>query len=108
MISIYQFKPAFQSQLRPLVAGMAQMGIKANQITIAAVILSLLMGAAIAVMPQSRRLWLLLPIVLIIRMALNAMDGMLASEHHQKTREMQWKSSLQRPLIASPRSIFWY
>lgn len=85
MISIYQFKPAFQSQLRPLVASLAQMGIKANQITIAALILSLFMGEAIAVMPQSRRLWLLLPIVLLIRMALNAIDGILAREHHQKT-----------------------
>jgi CDP-diacylglycerol--glycerol-3-phosphate 3-phosphatidyltransferase len=35
--------------------------------------------------PQARALWLLLPVLLLLRMALNAMDGMLAREFGQKS-----------------------
>ncbi|MDM8565988.1 CDP-alcohol phosphatidyltransferase family protein [Candidatus Halobeggiatoa sp. HSG11] len=83
MPSIYDLKPAFQNILRPICKYLAQHGVTANQVTIAAVLLSLAMGAAIAWQPM---LFLLgLPIVLFIRMALNAIDGMLAREHNMQT-----------------------
>ena len=85
MPSIYDLKPAFQNLLRPLCRGLAHQGITANQVTIAAIILSLSMGAAIAWQPQTRWILLLLPIVLFIRMGLNAIDGMLAREHNMQT-----------------------
>lgn len=84
MPSVYGLKPKFQSLLRPLTDGLARLGITANQVTLAAVLLSLATGAAIY-FSKSMRVLLLLPGVLFVRMALNAIDGMLAREHNQKT-----------------------
>lgn len=86
MPSVYDLKPAFQRLLRPLVRGLARAGVTANQVTLAAMLLSLATGAAIALAPERTGLLLLLPAVLFLRMALNAIDGMLAREHDQKTR----------------------
>ncbi|MDR3393909.1 MAG: CDP-alcohol phosphatidyltransferase family protein [Parasulfuritortus sp.] len=86
MASIYALKPAFQGLLRPLVEELARRGVTANQVTLSAMLLSLATGAAIMAVPESRAVLLLLPIVLFLRMALNAIDGMLAREHDQKTR----------------------
>src|SRR5271165_4402027 len=84
MPSVYQLKPAFQGLLRPAVGWLARIGVTANAVTIAALLLSLATGGVIAWMRGGRWL-LLLPLVLFVRMALNAMDGMLAREHNQKT-----------------------
>ena len=84
MPSVYQLKPAFQGLLRPLVNGLARIGVTANQVTIAALLLSLSTGHVIARAHGGPSL-LLLPVVLFVRMALNAMDGMLAREHNQKS-----------------------
>lgn len=86
MPSIYQLKPAFQNLLRPLVGGMAKAGITANQVTIGAFLLSALGGAAIAYRPDQSWPLLCLPAILFIRMALNAVDGMLAREFAMKSR----------------------
>jgi len=84
MPSIYGLKPRFQALLRPIVRRLAAAGVTANQVTIAALLLSLATGAAIARARGGKTL-LLLPAVLFARMALNAMDGMLAREHNQKS-----------------------
>jgi CDP-diacylglycerol--glycerol-3-phosphate 3-phosphatidyltransferase len=84
MPSIYGLKPKFQNLLRPVTNGLARAGVTANQVTILAVILSFASGAAVFHLRTLRSL-LLLPIVLFARMALNAIDGMLAREHNQKT-----------------------
>lgn len=84
MPSIYRLKPKFQALLRPAVRQLAAAGITANQVTIAALLLSLATGAAIALEAGGKTL-LLLPLVLFARMALNAMDGMLAREYNQKS-----------------------
>jgi len=84
MPSVYDLKPKFQSLLRPITNGLARAGVTANQVTISAMLLSLATGAAILYFRSPRAL-LLLPVVLFLRMALNAIDGMLAREHHQKT-----------------------
>lgn len=85
MPSIYDLKPAFQNILRPLCRYLAQKGVTANQVTIAAVLLSLGMGAIMAWQPQVMWIWLGLPILLLVRMALNAIDGMLAREYNMQT-----------------------
>jgi CDP-diacylglycerol---glycerol-3-phosphate 3-phosphatidyltransferase len=85
MPSIYQLKPAFQNLLRPLVRGLAAAGVTPNQVTLAALALSVAAGAAIASMPEQRLLLLLVPAVMFVRMALNAVDGMLAREHRMQT-----------------------
>jgi CDP-diacylglycerol--glycerol-3-phosphate 3-phosphatidyltransferase len=86
MPSIYQVKPAFQSLLRPLTRSLAAAGVTANQVTIAALVFSCLAGAVIAWQPHNRSLLLLIPLTLFLRMALNAIDGMLAREHNMQTR----------------------
>jgi CDP-diacylglycerol---glycerol-3-phosphate 3-phosphatidyltransferase len=83
MPSIYGLKPKFQSLLRPIVNWLAGVGVTANQVTIAALLLSLTVGHVIHF--HGGRWLLLLPATLFVRMALNAMDGMLAREHNQKT-----------------------
>ena len=84
MPSVYDLKPKFQSLLRPIVGAMARAGVTANQVTVAAMLLSVAAGAAIY-FSRSMSILLLLPGVLFVRMALNAIDGMLAREHNQKT-----------------------
>jgi len=85
MPSIYQLKPAFQQILRPLCRRLAQWHVTANQVTVSAIILSLAMGVALAWQPQELWLFLLFPIVLLVRMALNAIDGLLAREYAMQT-----------------------
>ena len=85
MPSIYQIKPRFQALLRPLVRSLAAGGVTANQVTLAATVLSIAAGAILAVAAAQPAVWFLLPVVLFLRMALNAIDGMLAREHNQKS-----------------------
>ena len=85
MISVYDLKPRFQAVLRPVCRGLAGAGVTANQITIAAVILSIVAGAWIAFDSESPLPYLILPAVLFLRMALNAIDGMLAREFHMQS-----------------------
>ena len=48
-MSIYQLKPAFQNLLRPLVKRLEQRGITANQVTLFACGLSLILGAILTI-----------------------------------------------------------
>lgn len=84
-ISVYQLKPRFQQLLQPLLQRLARWGISPNQLTLATTGLMLLYGAALALYPSSQALWYGLPLVLLVRMALNALDGMLANATGQKT-----------------------
>jgi len=86
MPSIYDIKPRFQALLRPFVGALAKMGISANQVTIAAAVLSVVAGLLLFLWPDQRWPLLLVPGVLFVRMALNAIDGMLAREFDMKTR----------------------
>jgi CDP-diacylglycerol--glycerol-3-phosphate 3-phosphatidyltransferase len=86
MPTVYDLKPRFQSLLRPLVVRMSTAGVTANQVTLTATCLSLITGAAIAFAPASPWPLLSLPLVLLIRMGLNAVDGMLAREFGQASR----------------------
>ena len=64
---------------------MADKGITANQVTIAAMVLSVVAGLFIAFNPTSAVPLILLPLALLIRMGLNAIDGMLAREHNMQS-----------------------
>jgi CDP-diacylglycerol---glycerol-3-phosphate 3-phosphatidyltransferase len=86
MASVYDLKPRFQGLLRPLTARLARAGVTANQVTVAAALLSLAAGALVALLPGARWPLLLVPAVLLVRMALNAVDGMLAREHGMRSR----------------------
>ncbi|WP_296948743.1 CDP-alcohol phosphatidyltransferase family protein [uncultured Massilia sp.] len=84
-LSIYQLKPRFQQLLRPLLGGLQRSGVTPNQVTVGAMLLSLAYGAALALRPGATALWLGLPLFLLLRMALNAIDGMLATATGNKT-----------------------
>ena len=62
MASVYDLKPRFQALLRPLVNALAASGVTANQVTIAAVVLSLAGGGLIAWRPFEAWPLLLLPL----------------------------------------------
>ncbi len=86
MASIYDLKPRFQNLLRPLCRTLAGAGVTANQVTIAAAVLSVALGEAMVATYDAAWTLLLLPPILFVRMALNAIDGMLAREFDQKSR----------------------
>ncbi len=85
MRSVYDIKPAFQNLLRPVVRGLVGIGATPNQVTVFAFLLSAAAGAAIGWWPTSPWPLLALPVVLFSRMALNAIDGMMAREHDLAT-----------------------
>ncbi len=96
-MSIYQLKTQFQNQLRPISDALVSFGVSANQVTVSAIVLSAGSAYVIAnIAPQANnntltnnpternaRIWLILPVALFVRMALNAIDGMMAKEHQQ-------------------------
>lgn len=86
MISIYSLKPRFQNLLRPLVKRLAARGITANQVTLAAAAISLLVALIVAWQAQHLWVFMLIPIWMFLRMALNAIDGMLAREFGQQSQ----------------------
>jgi CDP-diacylglycerol--glycerol-3-phosphate 3-phosphatidyltransferase len=71
--------------LRPVAAALAARGLKANDVTLGALLLSAAQGAWIALDPGSRWPLLVLPLTLFLRMAMNAIDGLMAKEHGQAT-----------------------
>jgi CDP-diacylglycerol--glycerol-3-phosphate 3-phosphatidyltransferase len=82
LASIYDLKPAFQGLLRPLVRALAGRGVTANQVTVAACALSVMTGLVVYRWAGTApAVMLVLPFILLVRMAMNAVDGMLAREH---------------------------
>ena len=84
-MSIYDLKPAFQSLLRPLVRCLAATHVTANHVTLAACALSIAVGAAVWWHAGTAAAFFAVPAWMLMRMALNAADGMLAREFGQKT-----------------------
>ncbi len=82
-MSIYGLKPRFQALLRPSTGALFRLGVTANQVTLAACVVSVALGALLTAMPERPALFLLVPVWVFLRMALNAIDGMLAREFGQ-------------------------
>ena len=85
-MSIYDLKPKFQNLLRPLVIKLEQRGVTANQVTLTACAISVILGLMLTALSDYNWFFILIPIWLFMRMALNAIDGMLAREFNQKSR----------------------
>lgn len=73
MPTIYQLKPASQNLLRPIVPWLAKIGVTPNQVSIFTTCLAIGCGGLV--------LWhsyflLLLPPLMLVRAALNVIDGM--------------------------------
>ena len=81
-MTIYDLKPKFQALLRPIVESLHTKGITPNQVTWAALILSIVTGTLVAWTKGASWMLLFIPFVMFIRMALNAIDGILAKEHN--------------------------
>lgn len=85
-MTLYDIKPRFQAWLRPAVRRLAAAGVTANQVTVSGALGSIVLGAVLIGLVQSTVLFLLLPIWMFLRMALNAVDGMLAREFGQQSK----------------------
>ena len=86
MISVYKLKPKFQQLLTPILLFLNQKKITANQITIASILLSVIIGILFWNADSSKWYFLSLPIGLLFRMALNALDGMMARKFDQTSK----------------------
>ena len=84
-LTLYAVKPLFQSLLRPATRRLAAAGVTANAVTVTAAAGSLAVGGIVALSATRPAAFLLVPAWFGIRMALNAIDGMLAREHGQKS-----------------------
>ncbi len=87
MISIYNIKPKFQAFLRPVLEILHKAGITANQITVSSLVLSLVIGVLFWYADVQHAFFLALPIGLFLRMALNALDGMMARIYNQQSKK---------------------
>lgn len=87
MISIYKIKPKFQKLLLPILRFFNKLGITANQITFSAIFLSIVIGVSFWFADYNSCLYLVLPIGLLLRMALNALDGMMARIYNQQSKK---------------------
>jgi CDP-diacylglycerol---glycerol-3-phosphate 3-phosphatidyltransferase len=85
-MSLYAAKPRFQDMLRPVVGRLAAAGVRANQITVAAAVGSIVCAAIVVWFSAHPAIFLLIPAWLFVRMALNAADGMLAREFGQESQ----------------------
>lgn len=85
MISVYQLKPKFQALLKPLLLKLKKWGFTPNSLTILAFLLSLAMGLMSYYGPREISL-VLFPFVLLLRMALNALDGMMARQFQMQSK----------------------
>ncbi len=85
MASLYSLKPRFQDFLLPLAGQFVLKGATANEVTLFAGVLSAVAGALLLWERTPRGWFLILPVVLFVRMALNALDGLMAREFHQQT-----------------------
>ena len=83
-MTLYALKPRFQDLLRPIVALLPRLGVTANVVTVAAAAGSIAIGIAVS-QADWPSVFLVIPVWLFARMALNAIDGMLAREFHQKS-----------------------
>ena len=83
MISVYKIKPQFQRMLSPVLEFLHARGVTANQITLAGCALSLLIAGGFWAAQYSVLFFLVLPVGLFVRMALNALDGMMARRFNQ-------------------------
>ncbi|WP_436862926.1 CDP-alcohol phosphatidyltransferase family protein [Mammaliicoccus sciuri] len=85
MISIYEIKPKFQQLLMPIVDWMRKIGMTPNQVTILALLLSIVTGIILSIFHENKWIYILMPIVMFVRMALNAIDGVIAKKYQMKS-----------------------
>lgn len=84
---LFFLKPRFKRALGPVATALACKGVTANQVTMISLIGSLAVGASLLIWgANSPRLYILLPMWLVLRMAFATIDGTLAHDFGQKSR----------------------
>jgi CDP-diacylglycerol---glycerol-3-phosphate 3-phosphatidyltransferase len=86
LISVYKIKPKFQQLLTPILVQLRKRNVAPNHITWAAILLSVAAGFVFYLYPNGLT-FLLIPTVLLIRMALNALDGMMAKTYNLQSKK---------------------
>ena len=85
MISIYELKPKFQKLLMPVVEKLHRKNVTPNQVTLTACFFSILLGILFYFNHESIWVYIAIPIFMFVRMAMNAIDGVLAKKYNMKT-----------------------
>ena len=85
-ISIYKLKTKFQNLLMPICEKLVKLKISPNQINITTVLLNIIFAGLIYKFNNYKLIYLTVPLFLFLRMALNALDGMIANKFNQKTK----------------------
>ena len=75
MVSIYKLKPKFQQLLKPVLVSLHKANISANQITLASIFSSFVIGILFWFGDVNHFLFLALPVGFFLRMALNTLDA---------------------------------
>ncbi len=86
MISVYKIKPRFQKLLLPLLIFLRKMGVAPNHITVFSIIFSFLLGYLLLNAAENNLFYLLVAFGLLLRMALNALDGMMAKKYNLQSK----------------------
>ncbi len=86
MISVYKLKPKFQQLLMPILNFLHRKKVTANQITIGSIALSMIIALLFWYADRFSIFFLALPVGLLLRMALNALDGMMARLFNQTSK----------------------
>jgi len=86
MISVYKIKPKFQKLLLPLLLLLRKTGVTPNHITFFSIIFSFLLGYLLLNASENNFLYLLVALGLLLRMALNALDGMMAKKYNLQSQ----------------------
>lgn len=115
-MTIYNLKPIFQGLLQPATRALHRLGISANQVTLGALFASLAYGVWM-LLAGGRWPFLLLPAFMLLRMALNAIDGMLARQYQQQSKlgallnelgDVISDAALYAPFAALPGASPWH
>jgi hypothetical protein len=84
--SLTFLKSCFKRTWKPLIARLARLGATANQVTIASLVASLVVGILVTMHADDRVYFGFLPVWLVLRMGLATIDGTLATDFGQKSR----------------------
>ncbi len=85
-MTIYDLKPAFQNLLRPIARWLHSFNVTPNLITLTTMVFIVTYFLLVYLNPNSKIFLALVPIVLFVRMALNAIDGMIANEFNLRSK----------------------
>jgi CDP-diacylglycerol--glycerol-3-phosphate 3-phosphatidyltransferase len=87
MISVYKIKPKFQKLLQPVLVFLRKIGVSPNQITIFTVFFSIALGVFLFFAIENKLWFLFVSLGLLLRMALNALDGMMAKQFNLQSNK---------------------